>query len=321
MKYSIYQLDFYNGVRFGKGRLETTEMTFHADTLFSALFQEALKLGKEKIFLDAVRNGGLRWSDAFPYKGRQLFVPKPMFQPPLKETQEQGNSIRKKQFKNMKYIPVEYIKAYMQGDFPENHLEDCREIGREDVKTAVAVRGHEEPELYRVSAFYFNEGNGLYLILGSEDETSEVLFDELMESLSYSGLGGKRSAGLGRFDYTKKVAPEVLEKALRSGAENAEEHFWQAAAGRYAILLSIALPETEEMADVLKDASYSLLKRSGFVDSTTFDEQQMRKKDLYVLASGSCLKSIFDGCMVDEQNGGRHPVYRYAYGLFLEVNV
>ena len=54
MKYSIYQLDFYNGVRFGKGRLETTEMTFHADTLFAALFQEAIKLGKEKIFLDAV---------------------------------------------------------------------------------------------------------------------------------------------------------------------------------------------------------------------------------------------------------------------------
>ena len=46
MKYSIYQLDFYNGVRFGKGRLETTEMTFHADTLFAALFQEAIKLGK-----------------------------------------------------------------------------------------------------------------------------------------------------------------------------------------------------------------------------------------------------------------------------------
>lgn len=94
MKYSIYQLDFYNGVRFGKGRLETTEMTFHADTLFAALFQEAIKLGKEKIFLDAVRNGALRWSDAFPYKGRQLFLPKPMFQPSVKETQEQGNSIR-----------------------------------------------------------------------------------------------------------------------------------------------------------------------------------------------------------------------------------
>lgn len=31
-----------------KDELETTEMTFHADTLFAALFQEAIKLGKEK---------------------------------------------------------------------------------------------------------------------------------------------------------------------------------------------------------------------------------------------------------------------------------
>lgn len=321
MKYSIYQLDFYNGVRFGKGRLETTEMTFHADTLFSALFQEALKLGKEEIFLDSVRNGELRWSDAFPYKGRQLFLPRPMFQPPVKETWEQGNSIRKKQFKNMKYIPIEYIKAFMQGNFPENHLEDCQEIGRETVKTAVAVRGHEEPEPYRVSAFYFNEGNGLYLITGSDNEKSEILFDELMEGVSYSGLGGKRSAGLGRFEYMKKKVPEALEKALRRGVEEDAVNFCQSVSERYAVLLSTALPKTDELEAVLTDASYSLQKRSGFVDSTTFAEQQMRKKDLFVLAAGSCLTKIFDGCMIDERNGGRHPVYRYAYGLFLEVNV
>lgn len=321
MKYSIYQLDFYNGVRFGKGRLETTEMTFHADTLFSALFQEAIKLGKEKIFLDSVRNGKLRWSDAFPYKGRQLFFTKPLFQPPVKETQEQGNSIRKKKFKNMKYVPIEYIKTYMQGEYPENHLEDCQDIGREGVKTAVAVRGYEEPEPYRVSAFYFNEGNGLYLILGSCDENTETLFDELMESLSYSGLGGKKSAGLGRFEYMKKIVPEVLGKALRSGSEGDSGHFGWPASGKYVVLLSTALPEDGKLEDILAEASYSLLKRSGFVDSTTFDDQQMRKKDLYVLAAGSCMKNVFDGCMVEEKNGGRHPVYRYAYGLFLEVDV
>ena len=243
MKYSIYQLDFYNGVRFGKGRLETTEMTFHADTLFAALFQEAIKLGKVKIFLDAV-----------PYKGRQLFLPKPMFQPSVKETQEQGNSIRKKQFKNMKYVPIEYIKAYMKGEYPEKHLEDCKEIGKEGVKTAVAVRGHEESEPYRVSAYYFNAGNGLYLILGSSGEAAEILFDDLMESLSYSGLGGKKSAGLGRFEYVKKTVPDMLRKALRSGSEGASGHFGQSASGEYAVLMSTALPEEEKLKDVLTDA-------------------------------------------------------------------
>lgn len=33
------------------------------------------------------------------------------------------------------------------------------------------------------------------------------------------------------------------------------------------------------------------------------------------------MKNVFDGCMVEEKNGGRHLVYRYAYGLFLEVDV
>ena len=113
----------------------------------------------------------------------------------------------------------------------------------------------------------------------------------------------------------------MLRKALRSGSEGASGHFGQSASGEYAVLMSTALPEEEKLKDVLTDASYSLLKRSGFVDSTTFDDQQMRKKDLYVLAAGSCMKNVFDGCMVEEKNGGRHPVYRYAYGLFLEVNV
>ena len=239
----------------------------------------------------------------------------------MKETQEQGNSIRKKQFKNMKYVPIEYIKAYMKGEYPEKHLEDCKKIGKEGVKTAVAVRGHEESEPYRVSAYYFNAGNGLYLILGSSGEAAEILFDDLMESLSYSGLGGKKSAGLGRFEYVKKTVPDMLGKALRSGSEGASGHFGQSASGEYAVLMSTALPEEEKLKDVLTDAFYSLLKRSGFVDSTTFDDQQMRKKDLYVLAAGSCMKNVFDGCMVEEKNGGRHPVYRYAYGLFLEVNV
>lgn len=317
MTYSIYQLDFYNGVRFGKGRLEMTEMTFHADTLFAALFQEALKLNCSEDFLSYIKAGALRWSDAFPYKGKTLFVPKPMFQKQIANRADQGNSVRKKQFKKMHYLPAAFVRDYMQGHFPEAHLEDCQGIGQEAVKTAVAVRGHEEPEPYRVSAYYFGEGNGLYLMLGSEDAVAAELFDTLIESLSYSGLGGKKSAGLGRFEYMKKTAPKDLAQCLKNGVGKPSAY----EEGRYAMLLSTALPEEDEMAAVLEDATYQLLKRSGFVDSTTFDNQQMRKKDLYVLDAGSCFRQRFDGCMMEERNGGRHPVYRYAYGLFLEVSV
>ena len=82
MKYRLYLLDFYNGVHFGKGNLDSTELTFHADTFFSALFQEALKLGKEEEFLSESENGRIVFSDAFPYMGQTYYIPKPMVQAP-----------------------------------------------------------------------------------------------------------------------------------------------------------------------------------------------------------------------------------------------
>ena len=44
MKYLIFKLIFNTAVHFGNGRLDSTGMTFYADTLFSALFKEALEI-------------------------------------------------------------------------------------------------------------------------------------------------------------------------------------------------------------------------------------------------------------------------------------
>ena len=51
MNYTLYCLEFINGVHFGRGNLDSSEITFHADTLFSALFQEALKMKNQDRFL------------------------------------------------------------------------------------------------------------------------------------------------------------------------------------------------------------------------------------------------------------------------------
>lgn len=97
MNYTLYQLEFQNGVRFGSGNLDSTEITFHADTFFSALFQEALKFGKEKEFLSRIEEGKLLFSDAFPYMGKCFYIPKPVIHIEPKADQEQGNS-RKRNF-------------------------------------------------------------------------------------------------------------------------------------------------------------------------------------------------------------------------------
>ena len=181
MNYTLYQLEFQNGVRFGSGNLDSTEITFHADTFFSALFQEALKFGKEKEFLSRIEEGKLLFSDAFPYMGKCFYIPKPVIHIEPKADQEQGNSRKKKLFKNLKYILQENLEIFFKGDFEEEHMGSLKELGSYAMKTAVAVRGKEEPEPYRVSTFCFKDGNGLYLILAYESKEDKEFFEELLD--------------------------------------------------------------------------------------------------------------------------------------------
>ena len=55
MKYTIYKLEFQTGVHFGTGALDECTYTFHADQIFSAMYIEALKLGIDQKFYDAVK--------------------------------------------------------------------------------------------------------------------------------------------------------------------------------------------------------------------------------------------------------------------------
>lgn len=115
-----------------------------------------------------------------------------------------------------------------------------------------------------------------------------------------------KSSGLGRFIYKVCKVPEDMMGYLKKKSEKN-------------ILLSTALPEDEELEQVIKDSSYLLIKRSGFVDSSEYALQQMRKRDLYVFSSGSCFAHTFRGRIIEERNGGKHPVFRYAKAFFMGV--
>ena len=56
MNYTSYRLEFFNGVRFGHGNLDSTDISFHADTLFSALYQD-LAAGSDLVGQDETREG------------------------------------------------------------------------------------------------------------------------------------------------------------------------------------------------------------------------------------------------------------------------
>ena len=58
----------------------------------------------------------------------------------------------------MKYIPAGVLKIFYKGEFPEEELKEEQKFGVHSMKVSVGIRGNEEPEPYRVSAFHFQEG-------------------------------------------------------------------------------------------------------------------------------------------------------------------
>ncbi len=309
----IVKLTFRGSVHFGSGRLSDSECTCTADTLFSALFLEAMAQGKQDDLLDAGKSGALLISDAFPWVDDICYLPKPYYIPnekvtePTKENSnkqdEISDSITKKALKNLSYIAPNDYAAFFGGSFdPKTTQESLRALGKGDAITKVnlARENRNEAEPYQVGVFRFKENAGLYFIVrGTYDITP------LLDTLQYSGLGGKRSAGYGRFTY--KVSEYDFSCAI------------DALADQQNILLSSATPTADELADeLLQDAAYSLQRRSGFVQSENYAPTFSKKRDFYVFTAGSTFSHKFEGYVFDVGCGGAHHVWRYAKAFWME---
>ena len=302
MEYEIYKMNFLTGVHFGDGMLNQSGYTFCADTLFSALYIEALKLGEQNEFLQAVQRGDLLLSDGLPYVGDRYMIPKPML---YIESSRKGDSEEKKKYKKLKYFPVEHLEDFLRGALNLDQ-DPMHEFGHIQTQTMAAVRGQEETTPFYVGRYHYREGNGLYMIASYKTAKEKGMLEELMDSLSLVGIGGKKSSGLGKFTFSYGKKNQELEKRLREQT------------GRI-MTLSVALPKECEMERALEGATYLLQKRSGFVASENFADEARKKKDIYVFAAGSCFHSRFAGDIYDVSSGGNHPVYRYAKPLFMGV--
>ena len=172
--FAFYKLEFPKGVHFGKGMLNDSTNTFHADMLFSALYIEALKIGKESLFYEMTDSGKLLFSDAFPYMGETYFLPKPMI---YVEPAKKGNSSEKKFFKKLQYLPAEELDAFLSRNLTAS---DCSMdgFGHYDTRVLASIRGEEESMPYYVGTFYFEKGNGLNIIVSYETHETKILMEE-----------------------------------------------------------------------------------------------------------------------------------------------
>ena len=308
MKYKLFKLQFSTAVHFGAGGLTTTSDTLMADTVFSALCTEAAKAGTDpSSFIDAVRDGRLRISDALPFIGDRFYVPKPLAEI---TSDKEGDSSIKKALKRLPFIPVDCLEEYMNGML--NIIEEAdifqKCLGQEYLVEKAAVETGEETRPYAVDLYRYYEGSGLYICLGYEKDDDYYLFSDLLEILSYAGIGGKISSGYGRFTAVPIVPSKEFAKRL-------EGKNWK----QY-LSLSVCLPGREELDGVMQDANVRLCKRSGWVSPGLGTEQLRKRKDIYMFTSGSVFKNPFSGCLFDLSDCGSHPVLRYGYPMFMGVN-
>lgn len=311
VNYKLYQMKFLTPVRFGNGALESVNNTFCVDTLFSALCIEALhSYGAEGIdrLYAAAKNGDILFSDAMPYAGDTLFLPKPIIRI---ETEDRGDSKLKKQYKKLKYVPAEKFDDYLCGRLDiEQANAKINQLGVSHIetKTAVSRTADGKTDPYYVGAYTFGNNCGLYFLAAFGNDEAYRFSADLLHLLEYTGIGGKTSSGYGKFTVEETAVTAEMQRLI----ENAET-------SDRLITLSSCLPQDNELDKALEGASYSLQKRSGFIASETYAREYHKKRDMYTFKAGSCFKNAFKGDVYDVSDGIGHAVYRYAKPFFIGV--
>lgn len=291
----------FNTAHFGEGMLNESYAGFDASRLYSALFLEALKFGKEEEFFQLTNTDDFLLSDAYPYDV-EPYLPKPIGYPlPKIQDDTDLKKVRQeaKRIKKINYIPLSLFDNYIKG---EGDIEKISQAQTGFASTRYLVKKGEDP--YEVGLTSFRKS--LYVLA-----TSSPLLDTLMQSLQYSGLGGKRSIGYGSFDLEIEDVPTTIAQNVITDV--AEEGIY--------MLLTTSLPKENELDQVLKYGKYLLKRYGGFVYSAQSSEP-LRKQDFYRFKSGSTFEKTFQGELRDVRpDNFIHPVWCYAKGAFYKLAI
>jgi len=288
----------FHTAHFGAGTLDSSKMTFAADRLFSALAIEAKKMGKMEEFVSLAGQDDFVLTDAFPYQSSP-YLPKPIgfpkFEQPDLTTDVKEVRRQAKMAKKLQFIPLDKFDSYVNGTLFKDE---------EYAVTNIITKNqpHVDGNLFQVSTIRFRDESSLYVIANESE-----LLNELMISLQYTGIGGKRSSGYGQFDLTITDLPDALKNRLTKVHQGP------------VMTLTTSLPVEKELEYAMETGSYLLSKSSGFAFSTETNENY-RKQDLYKFASGSTFSETYTGQIVDVRPlDFPHEVLSYAKPLFLKM--
>ena len=334
MSYLLYKLRFPNGIHIGTASgntLEETMISVYSDTFYSALYNEYMKIYNNDELYKISESGDFLVSDLLPFKEKEdistdFYLPKPFISIQRDEKEKNDEEvIDRKKVKATNFIPADRLEEYFSflktgKNFPE--IDD--DFGRKQLYTKNKVSlENEDTQLHNIEIFKFNKQSGLYFIVKlPEDEKWERIFENILESLSLTGIGGKKNSGFGQFiledpmffygedfDPIESESDAYINKALYSD----EEKFFS---------ISSYSPKMEEI-EKLKESEnyYQLIKRSGFVNNSLYSEQAEKRKQVYMLSSGSVLSFKPEGKMLDLNLHGKHSIYRMGKPIVLGVKI
>ena len=324
-----------------------------SDTLYAALNIEA-RLARRSFFAPPEHNDitpldpPLLLSSAYPYAGQVLLLPCPRLRLPLRDDVEG----RRKLFKRLSYVsPTIFRLILEQGeDTLEEYLPDA--IGGREARGSVLMGGqvwvaHDDGELppldgdlsggrtfwqfdtvphvtvdrlrhssnyHQVGQVRFAEGCGLYLLCQERHTGATAELADLLQRVGDSGLGGRRSQGLGAFAVEPQTTLDLPE------ASNPDRM----------VLLSRYRPSQPEISGgVLEEpASYDLVRVGGWLQSPDANTAAQRRRSLRMLNEGSVIRIPEGGrplgtiCDLRPEYTAAsfpHPVWRYGLALGIGI--
>lgn len=326
MKYYLYKLNFTTALHIGndsgQDNLASWEITIHSDTFFSALCTEAISYGKDVLlqWVQFVKDSQILFSDALPFRGAEYFLPKPAFQ---KWTPHSPlDPMNRKLFKKLSFVPLSMFDNYLMTCEEEpfdihKAVNLQKDLVFPEKRQCVAITGQKVSQPYFVGNVVFNDNCGLYIIVGTEKEEAKSLLEKLLSGLSYSGIGGKRSSGFGKFDID---GPILIRNSANPSVQSLAKLLSNQSADYY-MTLNTSLPKEDELAKDLQDGWFLLCRRGGFVQSPSYSDMPQKKRTIYALEPGACVKKTYTGVFCDLAQGGAHPVYRCLKPLFIGVTL
>lgn len=332
MAYLLYKLRFPNGIHIGTAfgnTLEETMIGTYSDTFFSAIYNEYIKIYDDNELYKISETGDFLVSDLLPFKEKEdrttdFYLPKPFINIERKVIKTETTVDRKK-VKAINFIPADKLNEYFSflekgTKFPE--IDDNFGKSQLYTKNKVSLNG-EDTKLYNIEVFKFNKNSGLYFIVKlPEDDKWQEIFENILESLSLTGIGGKKNSGFGQFI---SEDPMFFDGTDFDAIESESDAFINRALftkSKKFLLLSSYSPKIEEIKKIKEsDNCYQLIKRSGFVNSSLYSEQAEKRKQVYMLSSGSVLNFKPEGKILDLSLHGNHSIYRMGKPIVLGVKI